>query len=278
MVFQKDHGVPLVSIGMPVYNSENYIREALESLLSQTFVDFELIISDNSSTDKTLQICREYASRDARIICIAQDKNIGPTANFNYVLNNSRAKYFMWAASDDRWHHECLEKFVGVLKANKLYGLVFSSYIVKNLDNGLEVFKKIGKLSYAWKTINYLCFICRPHPSMIYGMYRKEVISKIRLDNFDFADVHFVSEVLLRSNIAIIDEPLYFAGTKGARLPYSLTGKTIERLRFLKEQYRMLGIYFSLPFRQILFFVSFLSMAYNKLKSGIADANSIKFF
>jgi glycosyltransferase involved in cell wall biosynthesis len=90
-----------VSIGMPVYNGEKYIREALDSLLSQTFTDFELIISDNASTDDTSKICQEYANRDSRIRYIRQAANIGANANFEFVLMQAIAELFMWAACDD---------------------------------------------------------------------------------------------------------------------------------------------------------------------------------
>jgi len=93
--------IPAVSIGMPVYNGERFLREALESLLNQTYRDFELIISDNASTDSTSAICAEYAARDPRIRYIRQSENIGASANFRFVFNESLGRYFMWAAHDD---------------------------------------------------------------------------------------------------------------------------------------------------------------------------------
>jgi len=94
---------PLVSIGMPVYNGARYIREALDSLLGQTFTDFELIISDNASTDSTEAICREYAAKDQRIRYIRQSHNLGASGNFKFVLDQALGEYFMWAAHDDKW-------------------------------------------------------------------------------------------------------------------------------------------------------------------------------
>ena len=94
---------PTVSIGMPVYNGEKYIREALDSLLAQIFTNFELIISDNASTDNTEAICREYAARDPRIRHVRQSESRGATANFQPVLDKARGAYFMWAAADNRW-------------------------------------------------------------------------------------------------------------------------------------------------------------------------------
>ena len=92
---------PAISIGMPVYNGEKNLPRILNSLSEQTYKDIELIISDNASTDATEKICREYASRDNRIRYIRQPENLGAVANFQYVLNEARGEYFMWAAADD---------------------------------------------------------------------------------------------------------------------------------------------------------------------------------
>jgi glycosyltransferase involved in cell wall biosynthesis len=102
---------PLISIGMPAYNGEQYIRKALDSLLAQDYDNFELIISDNASTDATRKICREYADKDQRIRVYVQSRNIGAIANFKAVLEMAQGKYFMWAAVDDFW----LPEFVSVL-------------------------------------------------------------------------------------------------------------------------------------------------------------------
>jgi len=96
---------PKVSIGMPVHNGEKSIRKALDSLLAQTFSDFELIISDNCSTDATESICRQYASKDRRINYVRRNSNRGAHANFKYVLDAAAGEYFMWAAGDDCWGH-----------------------------------------------------------------------------------------------------------------------------------------------------------------------------
>ena len=111
MVRQASHS-PQVSIGMPVYNGETFIREALDSLLAQTFTNFELIISDNGSSDATEAICKEYAAKDVRIRYVRHGKNRGASANFWFVLNEAVGEYFMWAAADDRWDHEWISKLL----------------------------------------------------------------------------------------------------------------------------------------------------------------------
>jgi glycosyltransferase involved in cell wall biosynthesis len=92
---------PKVTIGMPVHNGEQTIRRSLDSVLAQTFVDFELIVSDNASTDATEEICREYANRDARIIYARQQTNIGAAKNFKHSLEQAKGEFFMWWAADD---------------------------------------------------------------------------------------------------------------------------------------------------------------------------------
>jgi glycosyltransferase involved in cell wall biosynthesis len=110
---------PKVSIGMPVYNGEKFIRSALDSLLAQTFTDFELIISDNASTDLTESICREYANKDRRIQYIRQAMNIGPVANFQFVLDAAVGDYFMWAAADDQWDLLWIERLLPIAAENQ---------------------------------------------------------------------------------------------------------------------------------------------------------------
>ncbi|NOY43802.1 MAG: glycosyltransferase family 2 protein [Planctomycetes bacterium] len=109
---------PLVSIGLPVYNGGLYLAEAIESLLGQTFRDFELIISDNGSSDKTQSICERYASRDPRVRYYREEENLGCAWNYNRVFELSRGKYFKWAADDDIHLPTFLAKTVEALDQN----------------------------------------------------------------------------------------------------------------------------------------------------------------
>jgi len=101
LVLIKKNISPKVSIGLPVFNSELTVRKTIESLLSQSFADFELIISDNASTDCTQEICKEYANNDSRIKYIRQTKNLGLYENFKVVLDEACGEFFMWSAADD---------------------------------------------------------------------------------------------------------------------------------------------------------------------------------
>jgi glycosyltransferase involved in cell wall biosynthesis len=108
--------LPKVSIGMPVFNGEAFLCEALDSLLAQTFTDFELIISDNGSTDGTEGICRDYAEHDLRIKYVRQPKNQGSSFNFKFVLDKAVGEYFMWAAADDQWSPNWIAHLLGNFK------------------------------------------------------------------------------------------------------------------------------------------------------------------
>jgi glycosyltransferase involved in cell wall biosynthesis len=104
---------PLVNIGMPIYNAEKFICQALDSLLKQDYEYFELIISDNHSTDSTQEICLDYMARDKRIRYLRNEMNVGAIKNFNKVFEISHGEYFMWHAHDDyrepNYISSCLE-------------------------------------------------------------------------------------------------------------------------------------------------------------------------
>ena len=106
---------PRVSVGLPVYNGERYLPTALESLLLQSYGDFELLIADNGSTDGTEAIVRSYAARDARIHYIRHPRNLGAIANFDFVRFHTNGEYFRWAAADDVSAPKFLERCVEVL-------------------------------------------------------------------------------------------------------------------------------------------------------------------
>lgn len=108
---------PCVTVGMPVYNGENFLQEALDSILVQTFSDFEIVISDNGSTDKTQEICHRYEERDQRIRYFRNDINRGAAWNYNYAFEQARGKYFRWHGHDDLIAPTYLEKCVGLLDA-----------------------------------------------------------------------------------------------------------------------------------------------------------------
>ena len=111
--------MPRVSIGLPIYNGENFLGDAVESLLAQTFTDFELVLVDNASTDGTAAMCERFVARDKRVRYHRNPQNIGGAPNFNLAFQLAdRAPYFKWAAHDDRHLPDFLAECVKVLDAD----------------------------------------------------------------------------------------------------------------------------------------------------------------
>lgn len=107
--------IPRVSIGVAVYNGERFLGETLESIKAQTFTDFEVIISDNASTDRTAEICRQYMEGDPRFRYHRNPKNLGFAPNYNLVFQLSSGEFFKWADYDDLLEPNFLERTVEVL-------------------------------------------------------------------------------------------------------------------------------------------------------------------
>ena len=208
-----------VSIGLPVRNGGDYLRIALDSLLAQNYEDFELIISDNASDDGTPSVCLEYARRDARIRCLRLDTNVGAAANFNRVFRLSRAKYFMWAAHDDRWHpsyvrqcREALEedpnvvlcasniRFIdegGVELDDATYRSLISTY--NRLDT--RSMGLVGRVKELSNEINWYA---------IYGLIRADSLRQTRLFRDAYgSDALLLLELLLRGETMILSDTLF---------------------------------------------------------------------
>jgi glycosyltransferase involved in cell wall biosynthesis len=111
--------MPKLSIGIPVFNGQGFLPELLDSLLAQTFRDFEILVCDNASTDRTSRICGEYRRRDSRIHIIRNHRNVGAISNYNRVFELSTAPLFKWAAHDDVHHATYLETCVRLLEQDQ---------------------------------------------------------------------------------------------------------------------------------------------------------------
>ncbi len=107
---------PIISVGMPVYNGETWLAASIESILTQSFTDFELIISDNASSDGTEEICRDFAARDPRIRYFRQDTNFGAPRNYNFVFEQARGTFFKWSSSNDLCRPDFLRLCFAALK------------------------------------------------------------------------------------------------------------------------------------------------------------------
>ena len=221
---------PKVSIGLPVYNGEKFIRKKLESLLMQTFKDFEIIISDNASTDSTSKICEEFVAKDNRIKYFRQEKTIEPILNYYYVLKKANCKYFVWTSVDDILYPEFLEKNLQILEKNehfvcsiskiKLYGpmteYIKSESSEKSFFSKIhkKIYQKIGYQSTFRISGNYMERIKQyikniRHNQVLYGLYRTEQIKKSFVkESFIGNDAAITFNLLKYGEIFVIDEIL----------------------------------------------------------------------
>ena len=115
------HVCAKIVVGMPVYNAETTVSDAIASVLAYPYDDLKLLISDNASTDETQNICRRFAARDDRVELVTQSRNIGAEANFDYVLSAAQSRYFMWAAGDDVRSPNFLESCATFLDTHEDY-------------------------------------------------------------------------------------------------------------------------------------------------------------
>ena len=211
-----DDKYPLVSIGMPLYNADQYLREALDSLLAQDYPNFELIISDNASTDSTEAICREYAARDARVSYSRNEENIGAFRNQNKLMQMAGGKYFMLAAHDDLRAPSCVSECVAALEENP--EAVFCCTQTVFIDQGGAVVPgyEQGHSTFGTPGLNrrqrVRAFLRKPGAYYgYYGLMRTSALRQTRpLQNVMGLDVVFLLEMSLMGPIIKLPRPLFF--------------------------------------------------------------------
>ena len=243
-MYKKISSTPKVSIGMPVYNGERFIREALDTILAQTLSDFELIISDNASTDGTGLICNEYASADSRVRYVRQSLNKGVGANWSFVLEQAKGEYFMWAAHDDRWEPSYLAEMSGVLDSDKSVGLAFCGRSLLDLNTGITTPSFTGFTTSRIKLVRYLFRLLHCEVCLIYGLHRITTLRALSLMTFDYYDVYLSRWYELESAIRVVPKVLFYVGSDGERVPHSVTGSKISYKTFFLTEFKLLRKHF----------------------------------
>jgi glycosyltransferase involved in cell wall biosynthesis len=204
--------IPTLSIGLPVYNGERFLAEALNALLAQTYRDFELIISDNASTDRTADICRKYAARDARIRYVRQPVNIGAGPNHNALVPLARGRYFKWASHDDLYAPTLLQRCAEVLERNPRPVLVHAYDAIID-ERGQIVRAEPYPLDTANPSpsarLRSLLYV--PGGNDFYGVIRTEVLRRVDPHGSYYnADRTFVASLCLQGPFYQVPEILYF--------------------------------------------------------------------
>lgn len=195
----QDKKFVIVSIGLPVWNGEKQIASVIDSILNQSFQQFELIISDNASFDRTESICREYAKKDNRIKYFRQEKNIGALKNFQFVLTNSIGMYFMWAAADDLRSLDYIQE--NIKKIESTQACIFSSS-----PNSLEGFEKMpdGSILYdfeikgsLYERISSFLDICFRSHACFYSLIKREALSNFLNHEKDYLAIDWTTVIEL---------------------------------------------------------------------------------
>lgn len=204
---------PRVSIGLPVYNGERYIAETIDSHLAQTFQDFELIICDNASTDRTEQICRENAARDTRIRYVRNPGNLGAAANYRLAFELSSAEYFRWNPSDDLCGPEFLARCVELLDREPSVVLAYPKtklidergQVISEYEDCLRV--ESNRASDRFVQLLQNLRLC----NALYGLIRANVLRRTALlRNFIGGDIPLLAELALYGEFREIPEFLFF--------------------------------------------------------------------
>jgi glycosyltransferase involved in cell wall biosynthesis len=205
--------MPRVSIGVPVYNGERYIAETLDSLLAQTFGDFELIICDNASIDRTEQICRAYAGRDARIRYVRNPSNLGAAGNYKRAFNLSSGEYFRWANADDLFAAEGLARCVEVLDRQPSVVLAYprtklideQGHVISEYADDLHIQSSRASERFT-QVLERLGYV-----NVIYGLMRADALRRTGLlRGFPQGDIPLVAELALYGTFYEIPEVLFF--------------------------------------------------------------------
>lgn len=202
---------PTVSVVLPVYNGSKFVRQAIDSILGQTFEDLELVIADNASSDGTTEICQAYAEADQRVRYYRQLENVGAARNFNDGFRHARGTYFKWASCDDTLEPTYVERCVAVLEADDDVSLVHTGVTCINgageetgtfeLDRTFaapDPYERFRMLMQAWDF------------SAIWGLMRRATVEKTRLlPVYLGSDRLFLTQIALRGRPHFIEDRLF---------------------------------------------------------------------
>ncbi|MCX7629482.1 MAG: glycosyltransferase [Geminicoccaceae bacterium] len=203
---------PLITVGLPVFNGEAYLEEAIRSVLAQTFEDWELIVSDNASTDRTAEIARDLAASDRRVRYLRNEHNLGAAANYNRTFALARGRYFKWLAHDDRLLPEYFAKTVRVLDADP--EVVLCNGTVAYIDEKGEIigtYRSVLHLASGERpSERFAALVLNSHACVdFFGLIRRSALERSLLHApFHGADRALLAQLALRGRMVQIPEPL----------------------------------------------------------------------
>lgn len=205
--------VPRLSVGLPVYNGEDLLPEAIEAILGQSYKDFELIISDNASTDGTAEICRRYSAEDSRVRYIRQSRNIGLVANHNFLVGVARGEFFKWASHDDLYARDFLQRCVGALDEHPEAALAHAWCVLLDMANAtpIKFFKYPEATASPQAPLRFRSVLFEGKGEWIYAVYRTSILRQTPLHaTYHSGDRTLIAELALHGPLCQIPDWLYF--------------------------------------------------------------------
>lgn len=204
---------PRVSIGIPVFNGEAWIADAIDSILAQTYQNFELIISDNASSDSTVEICRRYVSADSRVRLLTNARNIGANRNYLAVLSAATAPLFKWASCNDICAPTFIERCVTALVADPSAVLACPrAWVFENSADAAQPYEDDLELlsnSPAERFIAVLNSMALNNATN--GVIRRDALTRVRqLGTYGRADIVLMAELALIGKFILVDERLFY--------------------------------------------------------------------
>lgn len=203
---------PLVTIGLPVYNGERFLERSLRSVLDQDHTDLEVVVSDNGSTDQSVELVRKVAAGDPRVTILTNDTNRGAAWNYNNTLAHARGRYFRWHADDDWFEPALIGRLVEALEADPGAVLAHSwtrfvddeGATTREFPDDLDVESPVPheRLANVVVDLTY----CNP----VFGLIRTEALNRTaRIASFPGSDATLLYELALHGRFAVVPELLY---------------------------------------------------------------------
>lgn len=235
---------PIASIGLPVYNGARFLRSTLDSLLAQTLADFELLISDNASTDETRAICEQYAARDPRVRYTRQQRNIGAPRNWNFVAEQSRGKYFKWATSNDDYAPTMLAKCVQALEDDPTAVLAQGTTCLVDEETGArEPYTRDLALTQG-RSIERLLTLCDKLAlnNGQCGVIRSSALRRTRLDRpYPGGDFVLMAELAMLGKFLVLPEVLFYRRMGPATFSRALSGDQLRQFYDPQSSRKLVG-------------------------------------
>ena len=219
---------PRLSIGLPVYNGENYLAESIDALLGQSYEDFELIVSDNASTDGTADIVRSYGRKDSRIRYIRQQRNIGLNPNHNFVISQARGELFKMASHDDLYARDLLTRCIHALDEHPAAVVAHShEAMIDGSGQVTRVLQYAVAAGHPRAPERFRSMLFDGWDDYTYGVMRTSVLKRTRLHgSHHFADRNINTELGLHGPFYLVPQVLYFRRDHPERtIPYTVRSR-----------------------------------------------------